>query len=290
MPSTRPILVTGATGTVGRPLAARLLADGHRVRALVRDPDTAGLPDGVEAVRGDLSAPETVAAAADGASAAFLVWPFAVADGADKLVAALAAHVDRVVYLSSAVADTHPGRPDGTVERLVEQAVPHWTFLRPHGFMANALRWLPELRATGEVHGAYGQAATAPIHEADLADVAALALTGLGHDGARHVLTGPAALTQTAQLAALAEAVDRELAWHELTRAEARARMLATGWPPQVVDPVLDHQAARVTDPERPLPTLERITGRPARTFATWAADHAAELRAALGVVAEARP
>ncbi|MFI1585112.1 NAD(P)H-binding protein [Embleya sp. NPDC020630] len=283
MSEPRRILVTGATGTVGRPLVARLLAEGHRVRALVRNPDGGALPHGAEPVRGDLAVSETLSAGAAGADAVFLVWPFATAQGADEAVAALAGEVDRIVYLSSAVADTHPGRPDGAVERLVEAAAPHWTFLRPHGFVANVLRWLPELREAGSVHGAYGQAATAPVHEADLADLAALALTGATGDRDRPVLTGPASLTQTEQLATIAAVVGRDLRRHELTRAEARDRMLAAGWPPDAVDPVLDHQAARVADPERPVSTVARLTGRPARTFADWAADHTGVLLAALG-------
>lgn len=285
MPTDLPIAVTGATGTVGRALVAALLKAGHRVRALVRDPETSRFADAdrLELVRADLTDPSTVAAAARGCEAAFLVWPFLTADGAEEAVAALAeAGIRRIAYLSSVVADRDPSRPDGVVEKLVEQAVPDWTFLRPHGFMANAWRWMADLRAGGSVRAAYGAAATAPIHEADLAAVAALALTEPHHSGCRYVLTGPAVITQAEQVAALAEATGLPLAWEELSPAAARERMRATGWPPEVVDKVLDHQARRVDVPEDVLPTVAELTGRPGRTFATWTADHTPALRAAL--------
>lgn len=274
--SAKPILVTGATGTVGRALVPLLAADGHRVRALVRNP-AAPLPPGVEAIRGDLSEPESLAEAAAGVGAVFLVWPLGI-EGADKAVSALTASADRVVYLSSAAAD-EPTRPDGAVERLLERSGVAWTFLRPHGFMANALRWVPEIRATGRVRGAYGAAATAPIHEADLAEIAALALTAVGHEGRTHVLTGPRSLTQTAQISALAAATGQPIAWDEISRTEAARQMSGTGWPHEVIDVVLDYQAARVTDPEAVLPTVEQLTGRPARTFEAWATRHAAAFR-----------
>ncbi|MFI6982967.1 SDR family oxidoreductase [Embleya sp. NPDC050154] len=285
MPTDLPIAVTGATGTVGRALVAALLDGGHRVRALVRDPETSRFADadGLELVRADLTDPSTVAAAARGCEAVFLVWPFVKADGAEETVAALVeAGIRRIAYLSSVVADDDPSRPDGAVEKLVEQAVPDWTFLRPHGFMANAWHWMADLRAGGSVQAAYGAAATAPIHEADLAAVAALALTEPYHSGRRYVLTGPAVITQAEQLAALAEATGLPLSWEELSPAAARERMRAAGRPPQVVDKVLDYQARRVQFPEEVLPTLAELTGRPGRTFATWAADHTPALRAAL--------
>ncbi|WP_331769788.1 hypothetical protein OG948_39345 (plasmid) [Embleya sp. NBC_00888] len=148
--------------------------------------------------------------------------------------------------------------------------------------MANAWRWMADLRTGGSVRAAYGAAATAPIHEADLAAVAALALTEPRHSGRRYVLTGPAVITQAEQVAALAEATGLSLSWEELSPAAARERMSATAWPPQVVDKVLAYQARRVEVPEEVLSTVAELTGRPGRTFATWAADHTPALRAAL--------
>ena len=89
----RTVLVLGATGKVGRNVVTGLLAAGITVRALVRTPLLAGLPPQVVEYRGDVHDPASVAAAADGADAAFLLWPGFSADGAAPTVAALAGHV-----------------------------------------------------------------------------------------------------------------------------------------------------------------------------------------------------
>ncbi len=69
------ILVTGATGNVGRHVVSQLAASGADVRALTRNPDAAKLPAGVDVVRGDLLQPATVAASLGGVESVFLLWP-----------------------------------------------------------------------------------------------------------------------------------------------------------------------------------------------------------------------
>src|SRR4051794_4240938 len=104
----RMIFVTGATGKVGRHVVAGLTDRGAHVRALVRDPGTAGLPAAVEVTRGDLSQPQALAEHLDGVQAVFFVWPFFSADGADRVVDVLAAAGRRVVYLSAEAAGHRP--------------------------------------------------------------------------------------------------------------------------------------------------------------------------------------
>jgi uncharacterized protein YbjT (DUF2867 family) len=98
---TKTVLITGATGNVGRHVAAGLGDAGITVRALSRNPSPDRLPAGVDAVTGDLTHTDSVRAAAVGADAAFLLWPFVTAEGADVAVRAIAAHVRRIVYLSA---------------------------------------------------------------------------------------------------------------------------------------------------------------------------------------------
>src|SRR5260370_25658270 len=95
------VLVTGATGNVGRHVVSQLLNMGVPVRALARNPDSAGLPDGVEVVYGDLSAPDTLDESLDGVEAVFLVWPGLPTDFAPAVLDALKKHARRIVYLSS---------------------------------------------------------------------------------------------------------------------------------------------------------------------------------------------
>ncbi|GGP44055.1 NAD(P)H-binding protein [Saccharothrix coeruleofusca] len=284
-PSRPQVLVTGATGAVGGQVVAQLRASGTPVRALVRDPGSAALPDGVDVRRGDLLAPETVAAAAEGADVAFLMWPFPTTDVVPAVLDALARHVRRVVFLSSgAVRDDLEeqenaiGAWHAEVERAIERSGLEWTFLRPHAFATNTLAWAPQIRDGDVVRGVYGAAAMPLLHEADIAAVAVRALVEGGHVGKRYVLTGPEALTQAEQVRVIGEAIGRPLRWEEITPEAARQRMLDQ-WPAAVVDVMLGAQARLVAEPGPRTSTVEEVTGVPARTFREWATDHAADFR-----------
>ncbi|GIH90555.1 zinc-binding dehydrogenase [Planobispora siamensis] len=266
----RRILVTGAAGTVGRQVTAQLLEAGAEVRALVRRP--ADLPAGAQGVHGDLAVPGSLRAAAEGVDGVFLVWPFASADGLGEVLETLSeAGAGRVVYLSSAAVREHERR----AERLIEGSAPEWTILRPHAFAANALRWAEQIRTAGAVHEPYGGAAMSPVHERDIAAVAVRALTGDGHSGAVYELTGPHSLTQAEQVRIIGEATGRPVRWEESSPHEARRRMLARGWPAEVVEDVLRAQAGMTAGPSPVTTAVREVTGVPARTFRSWAAEHA---------------
>jgi uncharacterized protein YbjT (DUF2867 family) len=164
------------------------------------------------------------------------------------------------------------------IERLIERTGLAWTFLRASGFATNALWWAPQIRADGVVRGPYGAAVRSSIHERDIAAGAVRALTGDGHAGAQHLLTGPQALTQVEQVRAIGEAIGRPLRYEEIAREAARRQLLAA-LPPSVVDGILDAHARFVAEPERVVPTVEEDTGAPARTFREWAIDHADAFR-----------
>jgi uncharacterized protein YbjT (DUF2867 family) len=280
------ILVTGATGNVGRQVVSQLLDTGSGVRALTRDPAAAGLPTGVEVVRGDLSVPNTLDACLDGVEAVFLVWPFFTAEAAPAVLDAVRKQARRIVYLSSAsVRDDLEQQTDpisdfhADIERMIEQSGLEWTFLRPSGFATNTLFWAPQIRAEGVVRAPFGAAARSLIHERDIAAVAVRALTGDGHGGAKYVLTGPHVVTQVEQVRIIGEAIGRSLRYEEISPKTARQQMLTEGWPPSFVDGALDVWAEMVTEPELVTSTVEEVTGAPARTFREWAIDHADDFR-----------
>jgi uncharacterized protein YbjT (DUF2867 family) len=144
------ILVTGATGRVGRHVVPGLLEAGVDVRALVRNPALAGLPPEVEVAQGDIYDPAAVSRAAAGVDAAFLLWPSFTADGAAEIVTALTKQVRRLVYLSSmSVSDTDPAASGvwGELEVLLTDAGADRTFIRPGGFAANTLEWADQIRS-----------------------------------------------------------------------------------------------------------------------------------------------
>ncbi len=134
---TGAILVTGATGNVGRQVVSQFRHAGVVVRAMTRNPGSAKLPENVEVVRGDLSDAGTLDAALDGVESVFLVWPFITAEAALAILDVVSKHTRRVVYLSSmSVRDDVEEQADpinalhADIERLIEESGLEWTFLR----------------------------------------------------------------------------------------------------------------------------------------------------------------
>lgn len=271
------ILVTGATGNVGRQVVNQLVEAGHPVRAMTRDPSWAALPAAVEVVKGDH---ETIDRCLDGVESVFLIWPFHTADLAPAVVGAIRRHARRVVLLSSGAVRDQPdssvGLSHNELEQRVEQSGLVWTMLWPSTFAANAFWWRDQIRSGDVVRGAFGALPMAMLHERDIAAVAVRALTTDGHDGARYALTGPQVLTQVEQVRILGDALGRPLRWQELSREEERQRLLADdSFPDSFVDALLDGYAQMLDGPPPVLTnTVEEVTGRPARSFAEWAKDH----------------
>ncbi len=277
------ILVTGATGNVGREVAAQLISAGVPVRAFVRDARTTRLPEGVEIATGDLSEPESLERALRGITAVFLVWPFLTSEGAPAVLATIAGSARRLVYLSSSGVNEDAGRQTDPInqlhadmESLIEASGLEWTILRADTIASNALGWAGQIRQDGVVRGP-DIAPTAVVHQADVAAVAARVLTGDGHVGATHVLTGPQVVSRADQVRLIGEAIGRPLRFEKVPAEAARERMLADGRPPALVEALL----ASTRRPRSDLitSTVEEIVGRPARTFREWAADHAADFR-----------
>ncbi|MER7461195.1 NAD(P)H-binding protein [Micromonospora sp. NPDC126480] len=276
MTTSDTILVTGATGNVGRHVVHRLRQAGVPVRALTRDPASADLPDDVTVIRGDLTDPESLPAGLADVAAVFLLWPSLSPEGAAASVEAITARTSRVVYLSALQAADGPDTVWGTVERLIEKSGVDWTFLRCGGFAANTLGWAERIRAEGVVRAPYARAARSLIHEADIADVAVRALTEAGHTSEAYALTGPGVVTQAEQARLIGAAIGRPVRFEEQPLDEARAELLSIFGDEALVEGMLAYWASLVDEPEPVTTTVAEVTGRPARTFAEWARDHAA--------------
>lgn len=275
----RPIiLVTGATGAVGRHLVDTLLARGASVRALTRKPEDANLPDGVDVVAGDLTDASTLGAEVfEGVDRVF-VFP---ARGIDVFLdAAVAAGVHRFTVLSSLAAAMEFPRDHGSASQLhhtaVEAAVTDrtdaWTILRPGTFANNLLEWRWQISSGAPIRAPYLASAQAPVHEFDVAEAAAETLLSDEHLGRIIAITGPQALTRAEQVATLAAAIGREIPLIEITADEFRTEM-AQFIPQPIMKMLLDYWSDTATTPDRVRPATP-VTGKPGRTLAEWAADH----------------
>ncbi len=275
------ILVTGATGTVGREVVNLLLEDGAKVAAVTRNPATAALPRGVDVVGGDPSRPRTLTTALRGIEAVFLV-PRAVGDATAELLSLAAEEgVERVVLVSALTVEYGGGErrfAEGfeAVEKAVKASDLQWTFLRCADFDANARVWAPQIQSTGVVRGAYGDAASSPIHERDIAAVGVRALVNSAHAGRSYVLTGPQSLTQRDKVRLIGEAIGKKLSWEEISPQQARQAMIAQGLPEEIASRMLGYLAGRVRQPGPSSDAVAQVLSRPALTFAEWVAEHAA--------------
>ncbi|MCE6998827.1 NAD(P)H-binding protein [Saccharothrix sp. S26] len=274
------IVVTGATGNVGRTLVRTLAEAGERVTAVSRRIAGPDVPEGVRHVRADLARPESLKPAFDGASALFLLTSgdFTAGGGSatvlrDVLDLARAGGVGRVVLLSSQGVGTGRHKPD--LEEAVTGADLEWTVLRPGGFASNSYAWAATIREQRLAAAPFADVALPVIDPDDIAEVAAAALREAGHGGRTYALTGPAAVTPRQQVAAIGDALGEPVRFVELSRAEARAAM--TGFMPEVIaDATLDILGEPTAEEQRVSPDVERVLGRPAGSFADWAARNAA--------------
>jgi uncharacterized protein YbjT (DUF2867 family) len=274
------ILVAGATGNVGGELVRALADAGEAVRALSRRP-TPGLPEGVEGVVGDLDRPESLADVLDGVGGVFLLSGYKDMPG--LLAEVRRAGVGRVVLLSGSSAEG--GDMGNAISRYMmlseavvrESGVP-WTVLRPSGFMSNALRWAPQLRAGDVVRAPFAGVRVAAIDPHDIAAVAAEALTAAGHEGCTYRLSGPEPLLPADQVRVLAAVLGGSLKFEGQSDAEARSEMEAV-MPTEYVDAFFSFYAAGTLDESKVYPTMERVTGRKPHTFEQWAIAHAGAFR-----------
>lgn len=273
-------LITGATGSIGRQLVRALIDGGHEVRVTTRFPETADFPDAVEVVAGDFRTGDIPSSAFNGVKAAFV---FPALGGIEGFLAkAKNSGVGRLVLLSSlAAAEQHP-RDRGSVSNLhhssIEASVAATgiptTVVRPGEMANNLLFWASTIKSTGTVFAPYADSAQAPIHEADIAAVALAALTEPGHAGKVYPLTGPQALTRRDQLAAIGDAIGRDLTFVEIEPDQFSEQMSAYLDPP-TIKMLLDYWRDTVDQPDEVLPTVEDVTGRPGLSLARWATDHA---------------
>ena len=270
------IVVTGATGNVGRPLVSELAAAGARVRAVTRTPEAAGFPDGVEAVCSAVDA-------LPGTTAVFLNSRALGGDLADVVALARRSGVTKLVALSAINADDdfsrQPSRFRGDRNKEVEQLAVDsgldWVSLRPAVFASNFVgMWSAQVRAGDVVGGPYAAASAAPIVETDIAAVAAQALLTDELVGQRIPLTGPQAFTNSELVEAIGTVLGRPLRYLEVPPDVVRQRFIGLGLGAEFADAYTAMLADALDKPALVTREVEKITGRPATTFTQWVSDH----------------
>ncbi|GGP43039.1 NAD(P)H-binding protein [Saccharothrix coeruleofusca] len=271
------IVVTGATGNIGKPLTRALAEAGQKVTAVSRR--TAEVPDGVRHVTADLAEPAVLEPLLADAEALFLLLSGDMhapeAKPTDIIGQAVANGVRRVVLLSTLGVVTRPFGRTRVAMRQLEDALREsgleWAVLRPGGFASNALWWAESVRTRRVVAAPFGDIAVPLIDPADIAEVAAACLLEDRYNGGVYELTGPELISPRGQAEAIADALGSPVRFHELTREEAKAGMVRT-MPGELADDTLDILSSPSPAELRVSPDVERVLGRAPRTFADWAA------------------
>ncbi|MFI5896991.1 NAD(P)H-binding protein [Actinoplanes sp. NPDC051513] len=280
------IVVTGATGNVGRPLVQALAASGEQVTAVSRGVPDPAVPDNVRHRQADLTDPESLRPILDGADALFLHDGAASAhllSPRDILDIAKAGGVGRVVLLSSIGVATRPqsashGGMMLAIDNAVRQSGMEWTILRPGALNSNAYAWAETVRTQRTVAAPFGDVGQPSIDPADIAEVAAAALREDGHAGQVYELTGPALYTPRQRAEAIANALGEPVRFIEQTREEARAQLLRF-MPEPVAETTLDALGEPTPAELRISPDVERVLGRAPRVFADWVQRNIAAFR-----------
>ncbi|MGW3334127.1 NmrA family NAD(P)-binding protein [Streptomyces rubiginosohelvolus] len=275
------ILVTGATGAVGREVAGLLAAAGP-VRILARRPERLTVRgDGVEVVEGAYGDRPALDRALEGVGSVFLVTNSPTDPDDERVAGAAAAAGVRHLVKLSMMAVEEPGADDFITrwqrrnEEVIRASGVPWTFVRPRTFMSNTLSWAPGIRSAGVVRALYGDAPVACVDPRDVAAVAVAVLTGAGHEGRTYAVSGPEAITAREQTAQLSRVLGRPLRFEELGLDAARTALLAK-YPRPAAEAFLESaERQRAGAKAAVVPTVEELTGCQARSYRTWAADHA---------------
>jgi uncharacterized protein YbjT (DUF2867 family) len=276
------IVVTGATGNVGRPLVRVLAEAGEEVTAVSRRVAWETVPDGVTHHRADLADAESLRPALAGADAFFLLVPevgthldpHAIVDVVKS------AGIPRVVLLSSQVVGTRSvsHAPLRRVEEVIEQSGLEWTHLRPGAFASNALAWASAVRAERTVVAPFADVALPAVDPQDIAETAAAVLREPEHGGRAYVLTGPEATSPRQRARIIGDVLGEQITFVELTREQARDRMPAS-MPEHLVERTLSFNGAPTAEEQRVSLDVATVLGRPPRHFTDWVRRNVAVFR-----------
>lgn len=276
------ILITGASGNVGREVVKQALAVGLKVRATFQSPGVAAkAPAGLEGVIMDYAKPETIRPVLEGVEKVFLVGPPS-RDLADlernfinEVRAAGGKHIVKLSALGGRESIFSSGHRDS--EEHIEASGLPFTFLQPNGFMQNLVNYnAGTIRSQSTFYGCQANGAVSIVDIRDIAAVAVIVLAASGHEGKSYALTGAEALTNDQVAEKISRVVRQKISYVDLPPAEFKKAIVSTGIPEWSADALLDLQrfyregkASTVTN------DVERLIGRKAISFDQFASDYA---------------
>ena len=272
------ILVTGATGKVGKELVDRLIDRRAPVRVLVRDEKKVSyLGDRVQKAVGDLEDPETIAAAMKDVERVFFVTHL-THQVTSLLEAVKQAGVKHVVKLSSLEvnASQGPGRWHREQEELVRASCEGWTFLRPNMFMDNLIQWWSgSIKAHTSVFFPGGEGRSAPIDVRDIADVACEALTSSQHVGKVYELTGPETLSVSDLVGILGRVLGKQIRYVNIPASETKSWIDRLGLPSDLAKALGEtFESLRRSEHGYVTDTVKQVCNHEPRSFEAWCKGH----------------
>jgi uncharacterized protein YbjT (DUF2867 family) len=276
------ILITGASGNVGREVVKQALAVGLKIRATFQSPAVAAkAPAGLEGVIMDYAKPETIRAALHGVEKIFLVGPpvrdlpALEANFVKEVRAAGRKHVVKLSSLGGRESMFPRGHRDSE-ENIKASGLPY-TFLRPNSFMQNLVNYdAGTIRSQNAFYGCQGNGAVSIIDIRDIAAAAVIVLAATGHEGKSYALTGGESLTNEQIAEKISRVAGRKISYVDLPAAELKKGILSTDTSEWSADALIDLQrlyregkASLVTD------DFERLTRHKPIAFDQFARDYA---------------
>ncbi|AEK60117.1 SDR family oxidoreductase [Collimonas fungivorans] len=286
------IIVTGATGTVGRQVVEQLVKRGADVRALVRDPSKASFPAGVDVVQGDLLDVDSLRSAFSGVSTLFLLNAVVPDEYTQALIAlnvAREAGIERIVYLSVIHSDLYVNVPHFAgkfgVERMIEQMGLNATILRPAYFIGNDVTIKDVVTGYGIYPMPIGSKGLAMVDTRDIAEVAAIELIRRAQSSVplpldRINLVGPDTLTGADVAAIWTSVLGRPIAYpgDDTAGFEKNLRQFMPSW--MAFDMRLMSERFLTEGMIPAAGDVERLTtllGRPLRSYRDFASEIATQ-------------